>query len=259
MIPGFLAVEMGSEILLLGSLATCISFIICYKRALQSSQATLSQEILQKGGQPSTSMGAAIGIIGRSRLLPYILLIVVFMQVTATLIDYQFNHFLQEAYPQKNIRTEFLGKLGGVISTGTMTIQFVGSFLFLQFLGLRRSHFVMPLVFMCNTMISLLFPGIRTMTYSFATMKVLDFSLFSVVKEMLYLPLSTEEKFQAKAVIDVFVYRASKAFAAMLILGLQWVRFSDLQCISWAMLILFMRWAVALVFLFRAYPKEQMV
>ncbi len=114
----------------------------------------------------------------------------------------------------------------------------------------------MPLVFTCNTVISLLFPGIGTMAYSFASIKVLDFSLFSVVKEMLYIPLSMEEKFQAKAVIDVFVYRASKAFAAMLILGLHWVHFSDLRYISWMMLILFVMWSISLVFLFRAYPKE---
>jgi ATP/ADP translocase len=36
-------------------------------------------------------------------------------------------------------------------------------------------------------------------------------SLFGVIREMLYVPLQLDEKFRAKAIIDVFAYRTSKA------------------------------------------------
>lgn len=257
LIPGFFAVEMGSEILLLGSLLTCCAFIFCYRQAIQSSHAVASDETLKRGGKPTSSLLSSLGVIRKSRLLPFILLLVVLMQVSATLIDYQFNHFLQEAYPQKNIRTEFLGRLGSIVSSATVALQFLGSVLLLQVLGLRGTHFLVPLVFSCNTVITLLFPGVGTLAYAFATVKVFDFSLFSVIKEMLYVPLSTEEKFQAKAFIDVFAYRASKAFAAFLILGLQFVNLSSLHFISVISLSLFAIWLWSLTLLFRRNPSAE--
>ncbi len=259
LVPGFFAVEMGSEILLLGSLFICGAFIFCYRRAIDNSHAVASEEMLKSGGKKATSIADSLGVIRRSRLLPYILLLVVLMQVSATLIDFQFNHFLQEAYPQKNIRTEFLGRMGSMVSTATIALQFFGSVLLLQFMGLRGTHFLVPLVFSCNTVVTLLFPGVGTLAFAFATIKVFDFSIFSVIKEMLYIPLAIEEKFQAKAIIDVFAYRASKAFAAFFILGLQWINLAELHFISFLSLVLFAIWVGSLVFLFRAYPEEKPV
>lgn len=48
---------------------------------------------------------------------------------------------------------------------------------------------------------------------------------------MLYIPLKTEEKFQAKAVIDVFVHRSAKAVIALGILALNLFVGKDL--LSW--------------------------
>ena len=57
-------------------------------------------------------------------------------------------------------------------------------------------------------------------SFVFAAFKSIDFSLFNVTKEMLYIPLKTDERFRAKSVIDVFAYRTCKAFAAIAILAL---------------------------------------
>lgn len=256
LVPGFLAVEMGSEVLLLGSLATCGAFIFCYRNAIKNSHTVTNDEMLKSGGKEKAGILSSLVTIRKSRMLPFILLLVVLMQVSATLIDFQFNHFLQDAYPQKNIRTEFLGRLGSIVSSCTIALQFLGSVLLLQVLGLRGTHFLVPLVFSCNTVITLLFPGVGTLAYAFATIKVFDFSLFSVIKEMLYVPLPVEEKFQAKAVIDVFAYRASKAFAAFLILGLQWVNLAGLHFISILSLCLFAIWLWSLTVLFRRNREE---
>ncbi len=254
LVPGFFAVEMGSEVLLIGSLVTCSGFILCYRKAIANSHAVLSNQMLKNGGEKPDSLLSSLGLIRRSRILPFILLLVVLMQVSATLIDFQFNHYLQEIYPEKNIRTAFLGKLGSIISSTTIILQIIGSTLLLQFLGLRGCHFLVPSTFACNAAIALLFPGVGSLAFAFASVKIFDFSLFSVVKEMLYLPLSIEEKFQAKAVIDVFAYRASKAFAALLILALQWVNLAELHFISALTLFLFVVWICSLIFLFRSNP-----
>ena len=57
---------------------------------------------------------------------------------------------------------------------------------------------------------------------SIIAIKSLDHSLFGIGREMLYVPLTQEEKFHAKAVIDVFAYRSAKALAAFLLLFVQY-------------------------------------
>ncbi len=85
----------------------------------------------------------------------------------------------------------------------------------------------------------------------------MDYSIFGIIKEMLYIPLRVEEKFKAKAVIDVFAYRTSKAVASLLILflqGISWIALSTL--LSYAVLAIFCVWMIAVVTMFKYYDQE---
>jgi ATP:ADP antiporter, AAA family len=250
-VPGFCAHLIGSEALLFLDLPIMLLLAISYRKAVSFSEPLQAHSTFHKGGGETASLNEGIKLITRSRILPYILLIVLFMQITATLVDYQFNAFLQEAYPVKNLRTEFLGLMGSIVNFSSVSMQFVGSFLLMRLVGLRGTHFFVPIVLACNAVGSLIWPGLRMLTFSFASIKVFDFSLFGITKEMLYLRLSPEEKFQAKALIDVFAYRGAKALAAMVILGLQAAHLAQLHFLSWVCLIFFAVWCLALFFLFR--------
>ncbi len=254
-VPGFCAHIIGSEALLFFSLPIMILLAISYRKAISYSEPLKAHATFHKGGGETATLNVGIKLISRSKVLPYILLLVLFFQVSATLLDYQFNAILQEVYPDKNPRTEFLGRLSSVISSFSVFFQFIGSFFLLRFIGLRGSHFIVPVVLSLNALGSLFWPGIRMMAYSFASIKVFDFSLFGIIKEMLYLKLSPEEKFQAKALIDVFVYRASKALAAMVILGLQAINFGHTSFITGACLVIFVFWCFSLAKLFREEAK----
>jgi AAA family ATP:ADP antiporter len=48
--------------------------------------------------------------------------------------------------------------------------------------------------------------------------KAFDYSLFRAAKEILYIPLSAEEKTRGKALVDIFGYRVAKAGASLLLL-----------------------------------------
>ena len=61
------------------------------------------------------------------------------------------------------------------------------------------------------------------MALTYGTIKCFDYSVFGIIKEMLYQPLKVEEKFKAKAIIDVFTYRSAKAVASLIILLLQYL------------------------------------
>jgi AAA family ATP:ADP antiporter len=255
-VPGFFAIEMGSESLLFFSLPILLCLSVCYRFAAKLSKPLQAHESFHKGGAGAAPIGAGVKMIAKSRILPYILLLVIFMQISSTLIDYQFNAYLQEAFPEKDLRTQFLGRMTSVISSSTIAMQFLGTVFFVGVLGLKWTHFMVPCVLFVNAIFSLVWPSLRALAISFGTIKVFDFSLFGITKEMLYGPLSAEEKFQAKSLIDVFSYRGAKAIAAMAILGLQALALTNLSLLTWGCLVIFVLWVISLKKLFGQTEKQ---
>jgi len=48
--------------------------------------------------------------------------------------------------------------------------------------------------------------------------KCFDYSIFRVAKEILYIPLSRDEKTKGKALIDILTFRIAKGFSSLLLL-----------------------------------------
>ena len=89
---------------------------------------------------------------------------------------------------------------------------------------------------------------------SFVFVKSVDFSLFGILREMLYVPLKLDEKFRAKAVIDVFAYRTSKAAVSLCVLGLQAIAGPLLlTCVSAFSTAVFIAWMALVVIMFKRY------
>jgi AAA family ATP:ADP antiporter len=215
LIPGFLAVKMGSAPLLFIGVPVYALLALLFAWTLRH-----AQTVAPVRAPPSTE--APLRLIRKSPHLTFILFIVLFMQIAVTVVDYQFNTVLQASVPSTDLRTEYVGRVMGLGSVLTMSLQFAGSFLLVHFLGLKRGLVTVPLLLGVNTLSFLLRPSLGTVSASFVTTKALDFSFFLVLKEMLYIPLTPQEKFQAKALIDVTVYRASKALTSCFILAFQW-------------------------------------
>jgi AAA family ATP:ADP antiporter len=255
LVPGLFAVQLGSEPLLLFSVLTCAVITLSYAYMLKFT--AFAKEDPQE--KDSTSFKATLALFGEHRLLIFILALILLMQVSATLMDFQFNQFLQATYIEKNIRTEFLGRFGSIVSSATLVLQFIGVMVLIRWLGLLGTHALVPITFAAGACATLLFPGIGTYTTTFGMVKVLDYAVFQVAKENLYVSLPVKAKFHAKAFIDVFAFRASKAFAAFLILGLQFVQLSELRYISIAMLLLCCIWLVALRMLSQRHQTQEQV
>lgn len=253
MVPGYFAVQLGSSNLLFGSLPLLMLLGVSFYFVLKFS-------LLDKKPQTDPQIGSFLqgaSAIFRSKYLTFILVIVVIMQVTTTLIYYQFNASLEHSILEPDGRTEYCGKVLGIANLLTVVLQLFGAFLFVHFLGLKRSHLAMPLLLSINAIGSLLFPTFAMVSIAFITIKAFDFSLFGILKEMLYIPLKQEEKFQAKAIIDVFAYRSSKAAASCLILLLQLVGFSEmLPVLSWSSFILLLGWSFIVYRMFQLKIPE---
>ncbi|MBI2743257.1 MAG: hypothetical protein HYX48_04995 [Chlamydiales bacterium] len=254
LVPGFLAVKFGSENLLFFSLPIYALLFYFFMQFLKRS--SISGEIQKE--MPVKDAFEAVRNIRSSPFLLFILLIVIFMQMSSTLIDFQFNSTLEQNILGKDLRTEYTGRILSIVNLITIGLQFVGSYLLVQFLGMRLSHFAIPALLCLNAAAFLITPAFGVISFSYVTIKSFDFSLFNIIKEMLYIPLKTDEKFRAKAFIDIFAYRSAKAFASFLILFLQFAAGTSLlSCISWGVLLLFIAWGITVIRLMERDPIKE--
>jgi len=248
MLPGFFAVSMGSINLLFLTIPVYILFGVAYFFLTRNSHVNVQN-------QPKatiTNFSQGITTIFNSKYLSFILAIVLLMQVVTSLIYFQFNTSLEMTIPEQDLRTQYSGRVFGIINAVTMVLQLVGSFLLVHFLGLKRSHLCLPLFLCFNALGSLFVPTFPMISFAFITIKAFDFSLFGILKEMLYIPLSQEEKFQAKSIIDVFAYRSAKAVASCLILFLQTLGIVQItNYLSWGTLGLLLIWSVVVYKMFK--------
>ena len=254
MVPSFLAVRMGSEHLLFMTVPLYLLFIGFYYLMLRQSDFLNNKDLKIASHKISQGMK----LIRSSTSLKFILLIVILMQLSTTIMEFQFNTFLHLKFPVQDLRTQFYGRLWATVNICKLCLQFFATFLLVQFLGLRRSHFVVPGTLLLNSALSLLSPSFAMITYSFGVIKTFDYSIFNIIKEMLYVPLKTDEKFKAKAIIDVFAYRSAKALASLFVIGMQ--IFYPLHvpyAFSWGPFILFIIWIGAVYYLMKGRTLEK--
>lgn len=248
-IPSFFAVSIGSENLIFLSLPIYLMLLFTYRKMSSLSQGDAPVE----NGEKEGGFFHGIRLIRGSRFLIFALLIVVFMQMTSAVVDFQFNDFLAYAFTQKDVRTEYSARIFGIIHTITVAFQFIGAYVLIKWIGFRRSHYLIPacLALFASALVALpLFPIASLM---FISCKSLDFSFFGVIKEMLYVPLKPDEKFRAKAIIDIFAYRTSKAFASILIITFN--AFVSSTLLSWIVIAIALGWIVSVSFGLREYEK----
>ena len=237
----YFAVKLGSENLLFSTFPIYLLLSGSYYLLIKHS-AEVDRKV-DDTMKKNSSLKESFALIAKSKLLFAILLMVTFMQMTATITDFQFNNYLEKMYPEKDIRTEYFGRLLAFGNILTMSFQFIGIFIFIRYLGKFRTHLMVPAILCLNGLAFIVYPVYGVISYAFLTIKCFDFSLFNVIKEMLYIPLKMEEKFRAKALIDVFMYRGAKVFASFFVLALQ-IFFSDsvVSLLSWVNVSLFVIW-----------------
>ncbi|NGX51082.1 MAG: hypothetical protein K1060chlam2_00939 [Chlamydiae bacterium] len=254
MVPSFLAVRMGSEQLLFLTVPLYLLFICFYYLMLRQSGYLNSRELKIASHKVSQGMK----LISSSSPLKFILLIVVLMQLSTTIMEYQFNTYLFQHYPLQDLRTQFCGRLWGVINSCQLSLQFFATFILVQFIGLRKSHFVVPGMLLLNSALLLFKPSFAMVTYSFGLIKTFDYSIFNIIKEMLYVPLNTDEKFKAKAIIDIFAYRSAKALASLFVIGMQIFYPLHLPyAYTWGPFTLLLLWMSVVFFLLKEAPSEK--
>lgn len=252
-LPSSLAIKLGAHTLFFVTIPLYFLIMLCYGGAYRRSER----------GVPlnwTKSQWKGFHLIQRSPYLVALLGIVIFMQMAVAFTDFQFNTLLAETIPSTDAKAQYIGRVMGVVNGISLFFQLVGSFFLLKYLGARMSHLLLPLSLGCNAILFLIYPTFGMISYSFVTIKIFDFSIFSIFREMLYSPLEKEEKYHAKALIDVFAYRSAKAMASLVILSLPHIfGIYALSMTSFALLFLFLCWLAVIFFLFKQEKAQALL
>ncbi len=212
--PGFLAVHTGSQKLFILTIPFYIVVLLAYRFAYKRSGIVGGKKAFEN---PSFQF-SVVGKIVRSRYLSFLLLLVVFMQMSASLLDFQFGSFLEKNIQDLDFRTQYYGRVISLVNMSSTLLQVVlGTFL-LNFIKPALGHCMIPLFLGCNLVLTSFFPSLSTVSYSYIGLKAVDYSFFGVLRELLYVKLPLDQKFQVKALIDVFAYRSAKALASFFLL-----------------------------------------
>ena len=161
-----------------------------------------------------------------------------------------FYQILQEAMPDKFERTAFLGKMFSSINMISLSINLLVMPWLLNLLSSRSLHYLIPILFLIA--VSFLGAGVPLLVAGgvFVSFKAVDYSLFSVIKELLYFPLNKMQKYGAKYITDVFVYRSAKTVIALLLL-----KFSTQQDIFVILIASLILWFISVILIDRYQRK----
>ena len=144
-----------------------------------------------------------------------ICLIIMMSQFVINLGNYQFNFYLEESFPLKADKTNFLGLTYTYINSLSLGLQFVLMPILFRLFSPVTLHFIIPILFALFFFVSNLWGGMAT---AFILMKGVDYSIFSGAKELLYFPLGDLQKYGAKYLADMVVYRFSKGLISLILI-----------------------------------------
>jgi len=252
--PSFLAVKIGTEKLLYMTVPLHMTFAFLYFHVLKKGGIVDPSRLQIQNGK------GGFHLLFSSRTLKFILTIVILMQLAVTVIDQQFNVFMQMRFPDQDLRTQFSGRFYLIVNSGIFCLQLFGTYIVVQLIGLSWTHIMVPGILLLNAVCALFYPVFGVIAYGMGMIKTFDYSIFSILKELLYTPLKLEAKFHAKAIIDIFVFRSAKALASFFVLGIQF--FWPLRApyiYSFCPFCFLLVWMVTAFFFFRTGKEEALL
>lgn len=164
-------------------------------------------------------VGVGIKTLLTSRYLVPLAILACTAQVVTGLIDYQFNGMLKTDIVNTDMRTEILGNIHATVNIIGVSFQLAMG-LILRTIGIGSTFLSVPLMLSVAMASFIVLPQFAMIVVVKIANKSLDYSLFRGVKEILYIPLSREEKTQGKGLIDIFMYRLARGLSSLVLLGI---------------------------------------
>ena len=184
-------------------------------------------------------------LVFASKYLLAIVAIVGLYEMVSTIMDFQFTstveHFVKES------TREHFSRVFTITNIVSMVVQlFLTSFVMTKF-GIGIALLFLPIAALAGSTGYFLFPALLTGSILNTADNGFSYSINQSAKESLYVPTTKEEKYKAKAFIDMFVQRFAKALAVglSLILTSIFTTFGAIRWLSAVSAVILVVWIIA--------------
>ncbi|MFZ9195338.1 MAG: NTP/NDP exchange transporter [Burkholderiales bacterium] len=173
----------------------------------------------------STSLGgswfAGIAMLVRSPYLAGIALWVALLSLAGTFLYFQQAEIVKAASDDPAVRTRIFAAIDLAAGLLTLLVQFLATGRLITRFGAGPAAAVLPLVFLLGFLTLWLSPMLWLVIAFQAIQRTANFSLSNPAREVLFTVLDREEKYKAKNVIDLVVFRGSDALSSWLFSALR--------------------------------------
>jgi AAA family ATP:ADP antiporter len=231
-------------ILVLGGLIIPLSGLIFYNTS------DPQNNIDSLNGEKKVSPFKSIGNVKKYVFL--ISVIILLSQFCINITTFKFNLVFDELISGKNLKTRYLGDLYTYMNGVSFLAQLVLVPIINNYFSNRSVHILVPALYGVVTMAAMSFGigSVMPMAVSLVLYKGLDYSLFTVAKELLYFKLSDQQKYGAKYIIDVVVYRLGKGLISFVLIFVQ-----DLFWVNILLYTFLLSWPLTLFMLFKEQKR----
>ncbi len=213
LLVGRWAETLGSETLLLFTAASLIPVaifgVIAYNLAGEP-----KPSVIEEGGRRGH---LGVKTLFSSKYLVFIGLLILCTQVISAVLVIRFDGLVEKEIHNADTMTAYFGKFYAGLGAISAVLQLIVVPIALRFVSVRIIHIGIPIVHLVNSVILTLKPSLQTGARAFLMFKAFDYSLFRATKELFYMPLSYDERYRAKQIIDSFGYRFGKSGSANVI------------------------------------------
>ena len=211
------------------------------------------EEKASSSGNPAVE-GAAL--VFRSPYLLSIVAIVGLYEIVSTILDFQFTsaiaHYLQGPEIGKQFSVVF-----AITNTVALLVQLLLTGFVMSRLGVGVALLVLPVAILAASAGFAALPILWMGSLLNTADNGFSYSINQSAKESLYVPTTKDEKYKAKAFIDMFVQRFAKAVAVVVSLGITtvFVEFGSIRWLSAVIIPLIVVWVFAAIYAGRRFRE----
>ncbi|MBI1792108.1 MAG: HEAT repeat domain-containing protein [Acidobacteria bacterium] len=169
--------------------------------------------------------------IGRYRHLQVIIGIILVTFIVDELVDFQFQAMAKRSYRGDQL-TAFFGGFYAWLSAVSFVLQFFLTAWVVRRAGVGGTLKIMPASIAVLSLGTVVAPGLLSTVATRFVEAVNRYTFNRTGMELLYLPLPSELRNRTKAFVDIFVDRAGRGVAGILLALLLWAGIQDLRKVS---------------------------
>ncbi len=196
-------------------------------------------------------------LVFRSRYLLSIVGIVGLYEIVSTVMDFQFTATIEHYLDGEAIGRQF-STVFTITNMVSMLVQFFLTGFIMTRFGLTTALLVLPAAVIVGSFGFLSFPILWVGSFLNTADNGFSYSINQSAKEALYVPTSRDEKYKAKAFIDMFVQRFAKAIAVgtSLLITMLFRDFGTIRYLSFFTVVIAVIWVFAARYAGRTFEER---